>query len=113
MRAIKPVISYMRVSTDRQGRSGLGLEAQRETIARFAQVEGLEVVGEFVEVETGKGHDALDRCPKLVAALEAARKANSSILVAKLDRLSRDVTLHIGAHGSQGPVCRCPFLLRR
>src|SRR6478736_8254360 len=49
------------VSTARQGRSGLGLEAQREAIARFAEAEGFEPAGEFVEVETGKGADALDR----------------------------------------------------
>ena len=51
------------VSTARQGRSGLGLEAQREAIARFAEAEGFELAGEFVEVETGKGADALDSPP--------------------------------------------------
>jgi DNA invertase Pin-like site-specific DNA recombinase len=86
-----PVVAYLRVSTARQGRSGLGLEAQRENIARFAATEGYEVVGEFVEVETGKGADALDRRPQLTAALNAARKRKGSVVVAKLDRLSRDV----------------------
>src|SRR3981081_3161045 len=56
-----PVVASLRVSTARQGRSGLGLEAQRENISRFAAAEGYEVVGEFVEVETGKGADALER----------------------------------------------------
>jgi DNA invertase Pin-like site-specific DNA recombinase len=84
-------IAYLRVSTERQGRSGLGLEAQREAIKRFADSEGLALVGEHVEVETGKGADALERRPELAAALAAARKIKGPIIVAKLDRLSRDV----------------------
>ncbi len=56
-------IAYIRVSTARQGRSGLGLEAQRRAIAEFCEREGLAVTGEFVEVETGKGADALERRP--------------------------------------------------
>jgi DNA invertase Pin-like site-specific DNA recombinase len=87
----RPIISYARVSTSRQGRSGLGLEAQREAIARFAEAEGFEIVGEHVEVETGKGSDALSRRPKLAAALAEARRRRCAVLVAKLDRLSRDV----------------------
>jgi DNA invertase Pin-like site-specific DNA recombinase len=86
-----PIIAYLRVSKARQGRSGLGLEAQRENIRRFAEAEGYEVVGEYVEVETGKGADALTRRPHLAAALNAARKCKGSVVVAKLDRLSRDV----------------------
>jgi DNA invertase Pin-like site-specific DNA recombinase len=85
------LLAYIRVSTSRQGKSGLGMEAQRDNIARFAKVEGYEVVGEYVEVETGKGSDALDRRPQLSAALNAARKRGASVVVAKLDRLSRDV----------------------
>jgi DNA invertase Pin-like site-specific DNA recombinase len=85
------IISYLRVSTDRQGKSGLGLEAQREAIARFAAAEGLTILAEHIEVETGKGADALDRRPVLREALAQARKAKASIVVAKLDRLSRDV----------------------
>jgi len=75
----------------RQGKSGLGLAAQREAIARFVEAEGLTVLAEHVEVETGKGSDALDRRPVLREALAQARKAKASIVVAKLDRLSRDV----------------------
>jgi DNA invertase Pin-like site-specific DNA recombinase len=88
---MRPVIAYLRVSTDKQGKSGLGLEAQRAAVIRFAEAEGLEVVGEHVEVETGKGADALDRRPVLRNALAQARKAKASVVVAKLDRLSRDV----------------------
>jgi DNA invertase Pin-like site-specific DNA recombinase len=88
----KPIISYCRVSTGRQGKSGLGLDAQREAITRFAEAHGLQVVGEpFVEIETGKGADALDRRPHLRRALDAAGKRKCPIVVAKLDRLSRDV----------------------
>jgi DNA invertase Pin-like site-specific DNA recombinase len=86
-----PLVTYIRVSTSGQGRSGLGIEAQRHTLAQFAAAEGFEVVREFVEVETGKGSDALDRRPRLRAALAAARKLKCHVAVAKLDRLSRDV----------------------
>src|SRR5437660_6353732 len=85
------VITYIRVSTSQQGRSGLGIEAQRQSLRQFAKAEGLELVREFVEVETGKGSDALDRRPQLKAALAAARKLKCHVGVAKLDRLSRDV----------------------
>src|SRR6202521_4213763 len=85
------VITYLRVSTSQQGRSGLGIEAQRQSLRQFAKAEGLELVREFVEVETGKGSDALDRRPQLKAALAAAKKLKCPVAVAKLDRLSRDV----------------------
>lgn len=87
----KQIVGYIRVSTARQGKSGLGLEAQRQALARFAAAEGLEIVAEYVEVETGKGSDALDRRPELAAALADARRLKCPVIVAKLDRLSRDV----------------------
>src|SRR6516165_9197003 len=92
---IKDCVEYIRVSTKEQGRSGLGLEAQREAISRFCQAEGFNIVASFVEVESGKG-DA-GRRPKLRAALKAARRIKDAdykcapVIVAKLDRLSRDV----------------------
>jgi DNA invertase Pin-like site-specific DNA recombinase len=85
------LISYIRVSTQRQGKSGLGIEAQRAAIEAFAQANGFTILAEHVEVETGKGADALDRRPILASALAQARKAKCSVVVAKLDRLSRDV----------------------
>jgi DNA invertase Pin-like site-specific DNA recombinase len=91
MLTMATAIGYIRVSTATQGRSGLGLEAQRAAIAQFAKSEGLEVSEVFEEVETGSGADALERRPKLAAALLAARKSKAPVLVAKLDRLSRDV----------------------
>jgi DNA invertase Pin-like site-specific DNA recombinase len=87
----KAIIGYIRVSTARQGKSGLGLEAQRASLTRFAEAEGFEIVAEYVEVETGRGSDALDRRPQLAAALAEARKHKCPVIVAKLDRLSRDV----------------------
>ena len=87
----EPLITYIRVSTSGQGRSGLGIEAQRHTLAQFAKAEGFEIVREFVEIETGKGADALERRPELKAALAIARKLKCQVAVAKLDRLSRDV----------------------
>jgi len=88
---VKPIISYRRLSKERAGRPGLGLEAQQVYIDRFCEAEGFTIAGDFCEVETGKGSDALTRRPKLAAALLAARKAKCSVVVAKLDRLSRDV----------------------
>ena len=96
MRPISPMISYLRVSSQQQGRSGLGIEAQRAAIGRFAETEGFEIIAEHVEIETGKGADALDRRPTLKAALAAAKKAGCAVVVAKLDRLSRDVAFISG-----------------
>jgi DNA invertase Pin-like site-specific DNA recombinase len=89
--AVQQAIAYYRVSTARQGRSGLGIEAQREAVTRFANTENFEILDEFVEVETGKGADALDRRPQLAAALATGRAKRCPVIVAKLDRLSRDV----------------------
>jgi DNA invertase Pin-like site-specific DNA recombinase len=86
----KPVVAYIRVSTKGQGKSGLGLDAQRDALARFASVEGFHIVEAFAEVETAKG-DTLARRPQLAAALKVARKLKAPVIVAKLDRLSRDV----------------------
>jgi DNA invertase Pin-like site-specific DNA recombinase len=95
------VIAYLRVSTQRQQRSGLGIEGQRATIARFAEAEGMTVIGEFVEIETGTGADALERRPQLTAAL--ARSAKCSVVVSKLDRLSRDVAFVSGLMAQRVP----------
>jgi DNA invertase Pin-like site-specific DNA recombinase len=99
----KAAIAYIRVSTQKQGRSGLGLEAQREAIARFAVAEGYDITAEHIEVETGKGADALDRRPKLAAAIRAAKKLKGRVIVAKLDRLSRDVAFISGLMAQRVP----------
>lgn len=99
----RPAIAYIRVSTASQGRSGLGIEAQREAIARFAAAEGFEIAAEFIEIETGKGSDALDRRPQLAAALADARRLGAPVVVAKLDRLSRDVAFVAGLMAQRVP----------
>ncbi len=100
---MKPLVSYIRVSTSGQGKSGLGIEAQRAAIARFAETEGFEIVDEHVEIETGKGADALERRPKLAAALAGARRQKCAVVVAKLDRLSRDVAFVSGLMAHKVP----------
>ena len=91
------------VSTQRQGRSGLGIDAQRSLVERFAEVEGLELIDAFVEIETGKGNDALDRRPRLAEALSLARRERCPVIVAKLDRLSRDVAFISGLMAQRVP----------
>lgn len=83
-------VAYLRVSTDRQGKSGLGLDAQREAVARYIAANGLELTREYVEVETGKGSNALARRPELVGALAEAKRTKALLIVAKLDRLARN-----------------------
>lgn len=99
----RKAIAYLRVSTDRQGKSGLGLEAQRVLITRFAEIEGYDIAAWIEEVETGKGSDALDRRPKLRAALAEARQISCPVIVAKLDRLSRDVAYIAGLMAQKVP----------
>ena len=89
--APKKFIAYYRVSTQVQGRSGLGLDAQRNTVAAYLARKQGDTVQEFVEIETGKGANALDRRPQLRAALDACRKHGATLLIAKLDRLARNV----------------------
>jgi DNA invertase Pin-like site-specific DNA recombinase len=79
-------VSYLRVSTDGQGRSGLGLEAQRQAVAAYVAQAGGEVVAEFQEVESGK---RVDR-PQLAAALASCRTRRAALVIAKLDRLARN-----------------------
>jgi DNA invertase Pin-like site-specific DNA recombinase len=100
---VKTAIAYTRVSTASQGRSGLGLEAQQTALARFAEAEGFNLLETFSEVETGKGSDALDRRPQLAEALKLAKQHKAPIIVAKLDRLSRDVHFISGLMAHKTP----------
>lgn len=81
-------IAYYRVSTDRQGRSGLGLEAQQEAVTGYLNGGNWQLLDEFVEVESGKRDD---NRPQLAAALAACRKQKATLVIAKLDRLARNV----------------------
>lgn len=99
----KPLVAYLRVSTAEQGRSGLGIEAQRAAIAAFAEREGFEVVAEYVEALSGKGADALERRPQLAAALADAKRRRCSVAVSKLCRLSRDVAFIAGLMSRKVP----------
>lgn len=84
-------VAYYRVSTQQQGRSGLGLEAQRVAVETYLNGGRWTLSAEFTEVETGKGSNALDRRPQLRAALELCRKRKATLVIAKLDRLARNV----------------------
>jgi DNA invertase Pin-like site-specific DNA recombinase len=101
-------VAYYRVSTRQQQRSGLGIEAQRAAVERFAEAENLQIIAGYVEAETGKGADALDRRPQLAAALAAAKIARCCVLVSKLDRLSRDVAFVSGLMAQ-----RVPFIVAK
>lgn len=103
-------IVYLRVSTARQGESGLGLEAQRATVEAFARQQGGQIAAEYVEVESGKRSDR----PELAKALAAARKGRATLLIAKLDRLARNVSF-IAAMMDAGidfMACDQPFASR-
>jgi DNA invertase Pin-like site-specific DNA recombinase len=82
-------VIYYRVSTQEQGRSGLGLEAQRTAAQAFCQLRGLTICREFTEVETGKKFKLSNR-PQLQAALDHARSCHCVLVIAKLDRLARN-----------------------
>jgi DNA invertase Pin-like site-specific DNA recombinase len=79
--------TYLRVSTARQGEAGLGMQAQRSAVEAFVRQNGGTILAEFVEVESGKRSDR----PELARALEATRKAKGKLVIAKLDRLARNV----------------------
>jgi DNA invertase Pin-like site-specific DNA recombinase len=81
------LVAYYRVSTERQGRSGLGLEAQQKAVRDYLNGDAWELVAEFVEVESGKKSDR----PELARALEVCRRQKAKLVIAKLDRLSRNL----------------------
>jgi DNA invertase Pin-like site-specific DNA recombinase len=100
-------IAYYRVSTQKQGMSGLGLEAQKDAVARFLNGGAWELVAEFQEVETGKGADALAKRPQLRAALDACRKQGATLVIGKLDRLARNVHFVSGLMESKVKFVAC------
>lgn len=96
-------IIYTRVSTAEQGKSGLGLESQFNSITEFCNAENIEVLEHYSEVETGKGADALDKRPQLAKALQHAKKEGAYLVVSKLDRLGRNVSFISGLMESKVP----------
>ncbi len=89
-------VAYYRVSTEAQGRSGLGLEAQRSAVTGLCQARGWEIVAEFTEIESGKRNTR----PQLAAALRRAKVLGAKLVVAKLDRLSRDAEFTLRVRNS-------------
>ena len=101
------IVAYKRVSTARQGRSGLGLEAQEKAIKEFAASRKAEVIGCFTEVESGKKNDR----PELDKALHLAKITGATLVIAKLDRLSRNAAFLLTTQGhversSSGRICQ-------
>lgn len=90
------IVTYLRVSTARQGSSGLGLEAQRNAIQAYATARSAGIVQEFVEVESGKNNQR----PQLAAALHLAKVTGSTLIIAKLDRLSRNAAFLLALRDS-------------
>src|SRR3984893_1338703 len=88
---MKDAIGYLRVSTKEQGRSGLGLAAQRLDIEHFGKREGFSVTSWHQDIQTGAGKDALLLRPGLAEALKGARASRCPLIVSRLDRLSRNV----------------------
>ena len=100
-------VTYFRVSTARQGVSGLGLDAQRQTVSQYLTGGARTVLAEFVEVETGKGANALEKRPQLRSALELCKKSGATLLIAKLDRLARNVHFVSGLMESKVKFVAC------
>jgi DNA invertase Pin-like site-specific DNA recombinase len=84
-------VAYYRVSTQQQGRSGLGLEAQQAAVSAYLNGGRGTLLKEFTEVETGKGSNALDKRPQLRVALDVCKRKGATLVIAKLDRLARNV----------------------
>ncbi len=96
-------VSYLRVSTGRQGSSGLGLEAQREGVSRYIAKDGGELAQEFVEVESGRNNNR----PVLKRALATCRLEKATLIVAKFDRLGRNAAFLLAFMESNVPFVAC------
>jgi DNA invertase Pin-like site-specific DNA recombinase len=94
-------VSYLRVSTDRQGKSGLGIEAQREAVAGYLNGGQWTLIGDYVETESGKADDR----PELARALARCNMTGATLIVAKLDRLSRNQSFLMSVYDGTGEGC--------
>jgi len=103
----KQFVAYYRVSTQKQGASGLGLEAQKRTVAGYVRNAPGTLLSEFCEVETGKGSNALEKRPELRKALDECRKRGAVLIIAKLDRLARNVHFISGLMESRVQFVAC------
>ncbi len=103
-------VAYYRVSTDKQASSGLGLEAQREAVARHVAAAGGAIVASFEEVESGKRNDR----PQIAAALAVCRARHATLIIAKLDRLARNVAFISGLMEAKVDFVACdnPYATR-
>ena len=97
-------VSYLRCSTDEQRRSGLGVEAQREAVARYLNGGAWTLLAEFNETESGKSHE---NRPKLAEAMALCRRTGATLVIARLDRLSRNVAFLAALVESKVPFVAC------
>ena len=97
-------VAYYRITLARPSKNELRIEAQMRAVQRFAIKEGYDLIAEHIEVETRKGADVLDRRPELIASLAQARRARCPVIVATLDRLSRDVRFISGLMAFRVPL---------
>src|ERR1700680_1627482 len=86
------IVAYYRVSTQKQGMSGLGIEAQQAGVAQYGHETGCDLIGQYTETETGKRH-TLDNRPELQRAIAHAKRSRATLVVAKLDRLLRSTVV--------------------
>jgi DNA invertase Pin-like site-specific DNA recombinase len=100
---MQSAIGYVRVSTSKQGESGLGLESQQAAVESYARTNGLRLVTTYTEIETGKDNER----PQLKAALVHAKRSNAKLVVSKLDRLSRNAAFLLTLLEAKAPVVCC------
>lgn len=98
-----PIVAYYRVSTDKQGIHGLGMDAQQESVARYAVATGSTIIAEYTEVESGRRSDR----PELARAMKHAKRSKGTLCVAKLDRLSRNLAFLATLMESKVPFVAC------
>ncbi len=104
---MKEFVSYLRVSSQQQGRSGLGLAAQQTAVDQYISGCKGHLQATFTEIESGKGSNALERRPQLQAAMNACKRSGATLLVAKVDRLARNVHFVSGLIESRTPFVCC------